>query len=74
MAPGAHCQSSCLGGPGQTKVKGKYTQCVSVGKVPIFSPVEKVPLADISLACHCPIHSSEFVSPEQVLENGYFLL
>ena len=57
-------------------MKGKYTWCVNVGKVPIFTPVEKVPLADISLACRRPIHSSEFVSPEQtqVLEKGYFLL
>ena len=54
MAPGAHCQSCCLGGPGQKKVKGKYTQCVNVGKVPVFTPVEEVPLADVSLACHRP--------------------
>lgn len=26
-----------------------------MGKVPISSPVEKVHLADISVACHCPI-------------------
>lgn len=50
-----------------------------VGKGPIFSPMEKVAFADVSLACHCPVHSKSMMSlSPSVLskswENSFFLL